>query len=403
MRRDARTFGTLFLSTFKLSAFTFGGGYVIIPLMRKQFVDRLGWLEEQEMLDLTAIAQSSPGPIAVNAAILLGYRVAGVPGAMVTMLGTVIPPLVILSVISLFYDAFRSNLIVSRVMKGMQAGVAAVIFDVVLTMAGQIIGRKRAIPIVTLAGAFIASWFFDVHILLILLACALIGLAQWRSDTKKGAAHDLLAAVVELFPDRPVQHRRGLCRHAADSASGGRGASVADADGVYRHRHPFANDARPHCHQLRHVCGHAHSRVSAAPLIATAGCVLPSCVIALILAWVYYRYRSLSVIQGVLGGVRPAVVAMIASAGLSILLLGALRQRSHQPSLVGPESAGHLRAGAGGASHLQTRSHLGNGRGRRAGRHPVLAIGSQRNIRSSSSYFSWVMSASCLVFSRRTT
>ena len=188
MRRDARTFGTLFLSTFKLSAFTFGGGYVIIPLMRKQFVDRLGWLEEQEMLDLTAIAQSSPGPIAVNAAILLGYRVAGVPGAMVTMLGTVIPPLVILSVISLFYDAFRSNLIVSRVMKGMQAGVAAVIFDVVLTMAGQIIGRKRAIPIVTLAGAFIASWFFDVHILLILLACALIGLAQWRSDTKKGAA-----------------------------------------------------------------------------------------------------------------------------------------------------------------------------------------------------------------------
>lgn len=188
MRRDARTFGTLFLSTFKLSAFTFGGGYVIIPLMRKQFVDRLGWLEEQEMLDLTAIAQSSPGPIAVNAAILLGYRVAGVPGALVTMLGTVIPPLVILSVISLFYDAFRSNLIVSRVMKGMQAGVAAVIFDVVLTMAGQIIGRKRAVPIVTLAGAFIASWFFDVHILLILLACALIGLAQWRSDTKKGAA-----------------------------------------------------------------------------------------------------------------------------------------------------------------------------------------------------------------------
>ena len=68
------------------------------------------------------------------------------------------------------------------------AGVAAVIFDVVLTMAGQIIGRKRAVPIVTLAGAFIASWFFDVHILLILLACALIGLAQWRADTKKGAA-----------------------------------------------------------------------------------------------------------------------------------------------------------------------------------------------------------------------
>lgn len=142
------TFGTLFLSTFKLSAFTFGGRICHHSTdAASSLWTRLGWLEEQEMLDLTAIAQSSPGPIAVNAAILLGYRVAGVPGAMVTMLGTVIPPLVVLSVISLFYDAFRSNLIVSRVMKGMQAGVAAVIFDVVLTMAGQIIGRKRAIPL----------------------------------------------------------------------------------------------------------------------------------------------------------------------------------------------------------------------------------------------------------------
>ena len=78
--------------------------------------------------------------------------------------------------------------IIAIALQVMRAGVAAVIFDVVLTMAGQIIGRKRAVPIVTLAGAFIASWFFDVHILLILLACALIGLAQWRSDTKKGAA-----------------------------------------------------------------------------------------------------------------------------------------------------------------------------------------------------------------------
>ena len=106
----------------------------------------------------------------------------------ITVAGTVLPPLVILSIISLFYDAFRSNLIVSRVMRGMQAGVAAVIFDVVLAMAGQIIGRRRAVPVVTLVGAFVASWFFDVHILLILLACALIGLAQWRYDARKGTA-----------------------------------------------------------------------------------------------------------------------------------------------------------------------------------------------------------------------
>lgn len=79
----------LFFSTFKLSACTFGGGFVIIPLMRKKFVEELGWIEEDEMMDLTAIAQSSPGAIAVNASILVGYHVAGFPGAMLTVLGTV--------------------------------------------------------------------------------------------------------------------------------------------------------------------------------------------------------------------------------------------------------------------------------------------------------------------------
>ena len=184
MRRDARTFGTLFLSTFKLSAFTFGGGYVIIPLMRKQFVDRLGWLEEQEMLDLTAIAQSAPGPIAVNAAILLGYRVAGVPGAMVTMLGTVIPPLVVLSVISLFYDAFRSNLIVSRVMKGMQAGVAAVICDVAIGMARGIVKAKQVVPILVMAGSFVAIHYFNVNVVIVILACGIIGAVTTYREQK---------------------------------------------------------------------------------------------------------------------------------------------------------------------------------------------------------------------------
>ena len=106
----------LFLSTFRLSACTFGGGFVIIPLMRKRFVEELGWIEEDEMLDLTAIAQSSPGAIAVNASILVGYHVAGVPGAMITVLGTVLPPLMIISVISLFYQAFRDNAIVNMAM-----------------------------------------------------------------------------------------------------------------------------------------------------------------------------------------------------------------------------------------------------------------------------------------------
>ncbi len=103
----------LFLSTFQLSACTFGGGFVIIPLMQKKFVDELHWIEEQEMMDLTAIAQSSPGAIAVNASILVGYHVAGVFG-LDNGIGNVLPPLIIISIISFFYTAFRNNVIVNH-------------------------------------------------------------------------------------------------------------------------------------------------------------------------------------------------------------------------------------------------------------------------------------------------
>ena len=168
-------FKQLFLSTFQLSACTFGGGFVIIPLMRKKFVEKLGWIEEQEMMDLAAIAQSSPGAIAVNASILVGYHLAGIPGALVAVVGTVLPPLIIISIISMFYVAFRSNAIVSMAMTAMLAGVAAVICDVVLSMAGNILRLRDLISIVVLVGAFCAVRFWGVNIILIILICGVLG------------------------------------------------------------------------------------------------------------------------------------------------------------------------------------------------------------------------------------
>lgn len=165
----------LFLSTFKLSACTFGGGFVIIPLMRKKFVEELGWIEEQEMMDLAAIAQSSPGAIAVNASILVGYHVAGIPGALITIFGTVLPPLMIISVISMFYQAFRDNAIVNLVMAGMLCGVAAVIFDVVINMASTILKQKRMLPFFVMLGSFLAVYFFDANIIAVILVCGVIG------------------------------------------------------------------------------------------------------------------------------------------------------------------------------------------------------------------------------------
>ena len=174
----------LFLSTFKLSACTFGGGFVIIPLMRERFVKELHWIDEEEMLDLTAIAQSSPGSIAINASILVGYHVAGIPGALITVVGSALPPLII---ISAFYQAFRSNKYVSMAMAGMLAGVAAVIFDVVINMAWPILKKKRLLPIAVMLAAFVATRFFSVNIILIILVCGVIGALDTLYLQKKEA------------------------------------------------------------------------------------------------------------------------------------------------------------------------------------------------------------------------
>ena len=143
--------------------------------MRKKFVQELHWIDEQEMLDLSAIAQSSPGAIAVNASILVGYHVAGITGALISVLGTVLPPLLIISVISLFYKAFRDNPIVNMVMTGMLAGVAAVVCEVVFTMGKNVICQKKMMPIAVMLVSFAAVRFLNVNIMIVILVCGVLG------------------------------------------------------------------------------------------------------------------------------------------------------------------------------------------------------------------------------------
>ena len=165
----------IFISTLYLSAFTFGGGYVIVTLMKKKFVDEYRWIEEDEMLDLVAIAQSAPGAIAVNGAIVVGYKLAGIAGALTAIIATIIPPFAIISVISVCYSAFRSNAIVSSMLEGMQAGVGAVIAAVVFEMAEGIIHGKNRISILIMALSFIAACILGVNVIYIVLACGAFG------------------------------------------------------------------------------------------------------------------------------------------------------------------------------------------------------------------------------------
>ena len=164
----------LFISTLYLSAFTFGGGYVIVTLMKKKFVDEYHWIREDEMLDLVAIAQSSPGAIAVNGAIVVGYKLAGMLGAVTAIIATIIPPFLIISLISVFYHVFRSSFLISQLLECMQAGVGAVIAAVVYEMAGGIIQGKDPVSILIMAGAFAATCFLSVNVVFVILVCGLI-------------------------------------------------------------------------------------------------------------------------------------------------------------------------------------------------------------------------------------
>ena len=170
----------LFLSTLMLSAFTFGGGYVIITLMQKKFVEEYGWVDREEMLDLVAIAQSAPGPIAVNGAIVIGYKLARVPGLLVAVLGTVLPPFAILSLVSLFYAAFRSNPIVALALSGMQAGVSAVIASVVYDMGLGVVRGKQWLDDVLMVIVFALNFLLGVNAAFLILGCALLGLVRGR-------------------------------------------------------------------------------------------------------------------------------------------------------------------------------------------------------------------------------
>lgn len=188
MKNKKQILGKLFLSTLYLSAFTFGGGYVIVSLMKQKFVDELHWIEEDEMLDLIAIAQSAPGAIAVNGAIVVGYKLAGILGALTAITATIIPPFLVITVISYFYELFRENFLVSKILAGMQAGVGAVIASVVWDMGSGIVKQKDPSSLVIMAAAFVAACVFRVNVVYIILTCIAVGIVRTLLAERRGQA-----------------------------------------------------------------------------------------------------------------------------------------------------------------------------------------------------------------------
>ena len=189
-RLPARTpalYFRLFRTCFGISLMAFGGGMVVISTLQEKFVDEYGYVSQDEMMDLIAIAQSCPGVMAVNSSIIVGYHVGGVLGALTTMLGTVLPPMVILSVISFFYREFRDNPLVALVLKGMQAGVAAVLINVTITMCRAVLKDRKLWTFLLLAGAAFASIVLGTDIILLIVVCGILGGTMvWLEEHRGG-------------------------------------------------------------------------------------------------------------------------------------------------------------------------------------------------------------------------
>lgn len=176
----------LFLHTFYISAFAVGGGYVMIPMLKERFADKLGWIDENELTSIIALGQSAPGAMIINSAVIMGYKILGFGGAVSAALGTALPSVLMVAAIGLFYEFIRDNIYVSAVFRGMLAGVSAIIADTVINMAAPYFKRDKLLHICVMAAAFLADIFFDINVGFIIIACVLLGVVLSLVNKKRG-------------------------------------------------------------------------------------------------------------------------------------------------------------------------------------------------------------------------
>ncbi len=174
MKRDYKNIWPLFCTFFKIGAFTFGGGYAMIPLIQKEAVENKGWVTDDDILEIIAIAESTPGPIAINSATFVGYRTCGVLGAACATFGVVLPSFVIILAISYVLQQFQSIKAVQYAFNGIRAGVLALLFKALWGMYQK--SPKGWAAYVVMAMAFVLTAFVKVNVLLVIILCAVFGL-----------------------------------------------------------------------------------------------------------------------------------------------------------------------------------------------------------------------------------
>ena len=168
-----RKYLDLFLTFLKIGAFTFGGGYAMIPLIQRETVDNHGWITNEDVLEIVAIAESTPGPVAINSATFVGHKIGGFFGAASATAGVILPSFVIIYVISFVLRQFEELKAVQYAFAGIRAGVLVLIIQALVSMYRQYPKDQAAYLI--MAGAFAAVALFGVNVLLVIVCCALAG------------------------------------------------------------------------------------------------------------------------------------------------------------------------------------------------------------------------------------
>ena len=171
----------LFRSFFKIGLFTFGGGYAMIPLIEAEIINRRGWLARDEFMELLTLAQSSPGPIAINTSVFIGYKTRGVAGAAAAVCGAVLPSFICILVIAIFFAQVRHNVVVDAAFKGMRPAVVALIVVPVISLARGMHWAMFAV----IAASALAVWYLGWSPIYILIAAAAIGIAWTLFIAKK--------------------------------------------------------------------------------------------------------------------------------------------------------------------------------------------------------------------------
>ena len=175
---------SLFLIFMKIGFFTFGGGYAMIPLIQRETVDNKKWISDKDILDIVAIAESTPGPIAINAATFIGYRVGGFLGAMAATVGVVLPSFTIIAAISYVLAAFQNVVWIQYAFNGIRAGVLALIVKALWSMYKQ--SPKGVFSYLIMFGAFAMTAFLPVNVVFVILLCAAAGILQTLITGRRG-------------------------------------------------------------------------------------------------------------------------------------------------------------------------------------------------------------------------